>query len=123
LEWAAILPQMTEVNERELEVLEYLLSLDFPGRDELQAQVQHAHVISRDPDWIEFAVDKAAPDADVRTVPAVETLVSESDPPIEILLHARAGRLKVLEVVTYGEPAPDELPPPDLLDPPVLPGA
>ncbi len=112
---------MTEINQRELEVLDYLLSLDFAGRDEPREQVKNARVKSREPDWIESVVDKAAPNADVLTVPAVETRVFGSEPPIEILLHVRARRLKILEVVTYDEPAPAELPTPALLDPPIVP--
>jgi hypothetical protein len=112
------------LNERELEVLEHLFTLDFPGRDALRAQVPHVTVVAACPCGCptrDYAVDRdRAAAADVVAYDVANAMV-ESGPgvPGEVILFVRDGYLWSLELVDYsGDGAPAELPAPACLGAP-----
>ncbi len=93
--------------EYQSQLIERLLSRDFPGVESLREQAKHYNVenyTDRDGNG-SFAIhpDKTlAPAADLEFTVPVEGVV-EVSPPIEYLLHTSSGYITELEVVTYGE--------------------
>ncbi len=111
------------LTERERSVLDFLLSVDFPGVEELREQAKHVLAeakLSYDP-TIHLVVDheKAKPAKVVTTVP-VEANSKVSGPDlVSILLFVHDGWLSSLELVWYEENIPDEFPAPEELEPPL----
>lgn len=105
-----------KLRANELAVLEKLLSIDFPGVEELRPQLPFARVGQEDADGnptIGFVVDRAhAPKAEMDDGPAIDAIAPAvgSDRPIWILLHVWDGYLGELEVVP---PEDDALPMPE----------
>ena len=94
-----------ELRDDELAVLEKLLSIDFPGVDQLRQQVPLVRVREEDPHpylTIGLVVDQAAaPKADTGgSVPVTAVApLTDSIVPIMVLLHVWDGYLDELEVV------------------------
>lgn len=88
-----------EPTAHERELFQKLLSIEFPGRDELAKQLSSAQVNSLDTDGslkIQTGVDLFAPVG--RRVP-VEAEIADSDGiPIYVLLHVVDGRASELEI-------------------------
>jgi hypothetical protein len=123
-------------------VIEHLLSPDFPGVEELRAQVPHARVRARcgcGCPTIDLVVDREAMLAatgGLRPFPlgpetagargGWSTLVVEARtrgiaPGTEAMLFVSAdGWLECLELVPYAEPPPDRFPPPSDLGAPIV---
>lgn len=93
---------MTDYREptaRERELFQKLLSVDFPGRDELAKQLAVAQVHSLDTDGslkIQTTVDLSAPVS--RRVPVEAEAPDVDGVPIYILLHVVDGRAYELEL-------------------------
>jgi hypothetical protein len=104
---------------READVRRYLLSVDFPGRDELVAQSRAVEVVGRwdDGPTIELRVSTDAPRAEVEYLTPVEA--STADGLLNVILFVRDGLLSLIELVVFDGPTPAELPAPEELDEPI----
>ncbi|HYM14931.1 MAG TPA: hypothetical protein VEZ14_05190 [Dehalococcoidia bacterium] len=109
------------LNETERAILDRLLEVSFPGRDELRAQLEAALVrpwaeCAEHCPSVEFLIesDVRLPDYGSTVVP-VEGMASDADGiPIEILLFCRDGTLHDLEFVIFSDrmkrmPRPSEI--------------
>jgi hypothetical protein len=114
------------LSEREAAVLDYLLSVDFPGRAALAEQRQHVQVTAR---WeSEPTIELAVLDRDL-----IDRAVVQIDNPVEantrdglfsVVLRVRDGRLGMIELVdNAGQGQPEELPAPEDLAEPFALGA
>lgn len=106
------------LNERERQVLERLLAVEFTGAANLRAQAESVRVREQWPDGpsIDLIVDASAPSAEVDGRVPVEGRWShpESGAPYELLLHVIDGRLGTVELVDgWGAEELVELPPAD----------
>jgi hypothetical protein len=113
---------------REREILEMLLSVEVPGIHELRAQVPYAQAAR----WacgcasFNLTVDRErAPRSSITARPAIEATTRVRDDVMrtfELLLWVDDGWLDGVEIVDFvdrhGDDSPDEIPPPDLWDPP-----
>jgi len=102
----------------ERDLLSRLLSLDFPGRRELLAQLASAKVAVICPicPSIEFDIARTSPRAPVANGIPVEAEVERSNRgATHLLLHVADGYLSQLEVYADAEPTPHELPDPSEL--------
>jgi hypothetical protein len=120
---AAIAGEMTEriprsLTEQERRVLEHLLSLDFPGVENLRRQLSSADVVRR---WaagrpsVDLRVPGstlAAPIPDGPTPVRAIVVGNRGDAVGELLVWVDAGRLDALEYAWYTDDPPDELPSP-----------
>lgn len=86
------------LTQQERELLDALLSNDFPGRGELVEQAAHAKVRQIDPEGsLSFA--PSAPKAQVvRRVPVEAEVEDEDGVTVHVLLHVLEGALAELEV-------------------------
>jgi hypothetical protein len=102
------------LSDGERGLLDLLLAPEFPGVGALRAQRESVRVKGL---WQNLGgivmlevCDADAPKADVvHTVP-VETKVRGADPPHEVLLFVKQGRLDSIELVDYAGREPLELP-------------
>jgi hypothetical protein len=102
-------------------VLRLLLTLDFPGVEELRAQIPHAMVVARCDcgcPTVELRVPPNVPVSPVTApnrLPPVEgrVLPAADGPPADVILFVDDGRLSSLELVWYGDRPPAEWPPLD----------
>ena len=88
-----------EPTTRERDLFHKLLSVDFPGRDELAHQLASAHVHPVDADGslkIQTTVDRTAPVS--RRVPVEAEVLDTDGIPIYVLLHVVDGRASEIEV-------------------------
>lgn len=108
------------LSQRERDVLEYLLSLDFPGVSELREQAKHVSVVAESDHCptIDLVVDhsKAKP-AKVSDILPVTTYTKDDVNFVHVNLFVRDGWLSEIDVGHY-DYIPSELPPPDELVPP-----
>jgi len=83
----------------ELALLHHLLSVDFPGKEQLLEQVQCATVLSIDGDGsLRFAVDAITESGVTKRIP-VEAQCADSDGIlIHALLHVVDGQISELEI-------------------------
>lgn len=107
------------LNEAEHRVLGALLAEDFPGVDELRAQVPRAMVVGRcdcgcptvDLEVPEDIPASSATSTTPRLAPVEGRVRSIGDEPTgDILLFVDDGRMTCLEYVTYQDPSPTEWP-------------
>jgi hypothetical protein len=87
----------------EIAIIDRLLEVDFPGRDEVAAQIEHSRVSSADYDdnygSLDFEV-RQAPRAPVTSrVPVSGRTFDVDGVPIEVLLHVVDGIIEELEIV------------------------
>jgi len=108
------------LSNRERQVLDHLLSAEFPGVEALRLQAQHV-LVKREsgigPTVDLVVADPNAPLADVVDEMPVEAWSAHevgSDDFVQILLFVRAGRLSALELTWY-ENLPAEFPLPSEL--------
>lgn len=109
------------LTEREREILELLLSVEFDGIEELRAQVPHARAARWDCGCASFnlVVDQTnAPRSTISRSPLSEARSREQDDAdqfYELLLWVNEGWLSGVEIVDYvekhGEQSPQEIPP------------
>jgi hypothetical protein len=107
---------------REREVLDFLLSAEFPGVERLREQAGGARVASEPRDCcpslkLVADVTRARP-ASVRDEPVVVGAGSKSKE-WTLLLHVRDGWLDEMELVHYTDDVPAEFPSPDAFETPV----
>jgi hypothetical protein len=107
------------LTERESSLLTYLLEPDFPGVEELRAQAPSVVVTGLYkslPTIVLLRVtDLDAPAAPVAHPTPVEARVRGSDPPHDVHLFVKHGRLESIELVAYDGVDPPELPPVEAL--------
>jgi hypothetical protein len=99
-----------ELTENESELLEFLLSAGFAGRDELRRQAAVARVSGEDPPSIRLVVETGvAPPAKVtRRIPIEAEGTDRDGAPLHSLLHVVDGYLGELEVFREdGQPVLD----------------
>ena len=90
---------LREPSPVEREILASLMSLPFPGRDELIAQMANISVRTIDADGSFEIVPTGGATSDVRFRVPVFAVAPDSDGgPISILLHVVNGRLKEVEL-------------------------
>src|SRR4051812_4259662 len=97
------------LDRREREILDFLLTVETPGIDELRQQAKHARAVP----WtcgcasIDLVVDReAAPASRVTVRPAVEAATKERNDPdraFDLLLWVDDGYLSGVEIVDYTE--------------------
>jgi hypothetical protein len=104
-------PRKLKPNEREL--LEFLLTADFPGRDELKAQLQHVEVVG-DCECGCGTIDLKVNEYPTRAFVEEPIPVEARGEGIEVLLFVRGGLLCSLEIVDYEDRRP--LPYPSIRD-------
>jgi hypothetical protein len=111
----------------ERSLLAYLLESDFPGVEELRAQARSVVVAGLHkglPTIVLLGVtDLNAPAAPVEHPTPVEARVRGSDPPQDVHLFVRDGRLESIELVAYDGIDLPELPRVDALLAPTFNGA
>jgi hypothetical protein len=106
--------QARELNANEKALIDFLLTADFPGRDELRDQLGQVQVLG-DCDCgcgtVSLSVPGAAVRADAREPIPVEAY--NEDGSLSVLLFVREGMLASLEIVDYvggrGYPTPAKL--------------
>ena len=115
------------LTHRQREILDFLLSVDMPGVDDLRRQAEFAE--SAGP-WAEccpsisLSIDRErAPQSSIRRSPAIEAWSRERDDPeclFDLLIFLDEGWLSTIELVHYGESDTglSEFPPPDDFSPP-----
>ena len=98
------------LSDRERALLELLLAEEFPGAAALRAQARTVRVRGLHeglPTVVLLEADSDAPRAEVvHTVPVEAVVRGEG----ELLLFVKQGLLDSIELVTYGEVRPTELP-------------
>jgi hypothetical protein len=98
----------TTPTDLQLQIVNRLLSEDFPGRDELRQQLQNIRVENLDcedkcPSFLIFP-DQSTPKSAVKIRIPVEGEITDQDGSrVEILLHVVDGYLNELEIVKYEE--------------------
>lgn len=112
------------LTKREREILDYLLTPEISGVEELRRQVDVA--VARP--WVEgsasidLAVDQnRAPRSSVVVSPALEAQSKDRDDPnrlFDLLLWVDDGWLSGIELVEYGDKEPEVFPPPSDFDAP-----
>ena len=110
--------------DRERDLLDLLLSQEFPGVDALRIQRERVHVKGLWQDLGGIVLlevgDPGAPKAEVvHTVP-VESQVRGADPPPEVLLFVKRGLLDSIELVDYAGREPLELPAVETVETPTV---
>lgn len=109
------------LSEAEKHVLTKMLSIDFPGAEELRSQVSRALVVGK--------CDCGCPTVDIEVEPGVSPSPVRArhrltpvegrvkplggEPTADIILFVDDGRLACLEYVAYSDPAPSGWPHPD----------
>ena len=109
-----MIPIERPLRPEERELLDFLLSADFPGRDELRKQAATARVTGECEcgcGTIHFCVQNEATRAKVEKIVPVEAHADA----LEVLLFARDGMLSSLEIVFYTNPPQRPYPRPDQL--------
>ena len=89
------------INDWERAILDRLLEPDFPGRDEIQLQLEDALVRPIDDDGcVEFQVRSDAVANNSYTLPVLAQVVNEDGTEaFEVLLFLKEGRVDQLEVI------------------------
>ena len=104
-----------ELQPNERAQLHFLLSIDFPGRNELRKQLDRVAVVG-DCDCgcgtVDLMVSGPATHADVRKQIPVEAYGKG----VDVLLFVRDGLLAALEIVDHGDSRPLKYPTPDGLE-------
>jgi hypothetical protein len=110
---------------REREILEFLLTVEIPGVEQLRLQVDHARAVPWDCGCasIDLVVDRnAAPASALDTV--IETRTEKKDDPkrlLDLILWIDDGFLSSVEIADHVEPhgkVSKVFPPPSSFDPP-----
>ena len=114
------------LNQRERAILDFMLSVDAPGVNELRAQAATAEVSGRCDcgcATIDLSVDRAtSPRTSIREHVAIDTHTVPDDEPgslYELIVFVDDGWLSRVEIVYYGDSPPTEFPRPDVFQPPV----
>jgi hypothetical protein len=101
------------LTERENDILDFLLSADFPGVEKLRKQAETILVTGRCDcgcATVYLTVDESLPTADeVEKYAAVDAAGrpgADDAPPPELILFVRDGRLSSVEIVWYDSPIP-----------------
>lgn len=114
----ATFPRPRELDSNERELLTFLLSADFPGRDSLLEQARTVKAIG-DCDCgcgtIDLNVDGDGPLATVRGFVPVEAR-NKQDGATDVLLFVRDGKLSMLEIVRDDGDHPAPYPKPEDLE-------
>jgi len=120
-------PPGRPLDDTERAAATYLLSVDFPGREELRRQADTARVVDRCPcgcPTIYLWIDRAgtAPALEAREAIPVEARSKGESPEdlFELLLFVEDGWLKSLEIVYFSATPPSAFPPPDSFHPPLV---
>lgn len=117
---------MEEVEERpltsaEAAALNFMLSAEFPGVEELRAQAPTARVIRRcgcGCPTVDLAVDETSTHPALEAIPGVVATAESHDPSCtHLMLWVEGDHLASLELAWLDGP-PSEFPPPDAFDPP-----
>jgi len=112
---------------REREILEFLLSVEIPGIEELREQVPYARAARWGCGCASFnvVIDRDAPRSTITRSPAVEAYSKErtdADKAYDLLLWVDEGWLAGVELVDFverhGEQSPEVIPPLDYWDEP-----
>lgn len=107
-------PVQRPLRDYERALLDFLLSADFPGRDELRKQAETVRVVGECQcgcGTIELQVQPDLPPANVtRPIP-----IEAYGEVIDVLLFARKGVLGSLEIVFYADPPERPYPRPEQL--------
>jgi hypothetical protein len=113
------------LSPRESEILDFLLGADFPGVETLRTQARTARVVGQCEcgcATVYLAVDPALPVAsEVAQFDAVDAQsrsVCDWDPPRELILFVKEGRLSSIEIVWYGDAPIPDFPPVDTFEAP-----
>lgn len=113
------------LTERENDILEFLLSADFPGVEKLRKQAETVRVTGRCDcgcATVYLSVDESLPTAgEVEQYAAVNAAGRsgpDDAPPAELILFVRDGQLSSVEIVWYDNPIP-KFPPPEDFETPV----
>ncbi|MGW4300449.1 hypothetical protein ACWEHT_11790 [Streptomyces sp. NPDC004646] len=110
-------PATRPLSPLEQRVLVKLLSVEFPGAQELRNQLAQTRVTrtwGSDSPSIDLDVPPGVPAAAIEdgVIPATGTVTDDSG---ELLVWVSDGRLSALEFSWYGDTAPTELPDPGLV--------
>lgn len=90
--------QWREMDERERGILNRLLAVDFPGRDELRSQLEGAVVSEADANGSLRLKASGGRAATGKAVPIDASAEDEDGARVEVLLFVRDGMLDFLEV-------------------------
>jgi hypothetical protein len=99
---------------QEKALLDFLLSADFPGREELKEQAENVTVVGECQcgcGTVQFQVDSNCAPAKLENFIPIEAYGEMLD----VLLFAGGGFLKMLEIVFYGDPPKKPYPRPEQL--------
>jgi hypothetical protein len=118
------------LEHHESRILRWLLEADFEGVDALRKQAETVRVKSKPCECgcptIDLLTARDAPRAPQR-VPFHDLVVEATTPDagnaeefFELLLFVKAGRLALLELVTFTDNPPSEFPPPSVFEPPTV---
>lgn len=109
-----MIPVQRSLRAEEKALLDFLLSAEFPGRDELKEQVEDVRVVGECEcgcGTIELAVQPGTVPARTEKSIPIEAYAEALD----VLLFARDGVLGMLEIVFYADPPQRPYPRPDQL--------
>lgn len=118
-----LLDEPRPLSDSESEILDAMLSPDFPGVAELRAQVAHVQVIGKchcSCPTVDLLVPPEIPQSGVVTRGCLAPVLGlvqpiDEDETREILVHVDVGRLSRLAYVSSDDPWPTEWPPLDRL--------
>lgn len=98
-------PQPRKLKPNEKELLEFLLTADFPGRDDLKEQLQYVEVVG-DCECGCGTIDLKVNEYPKRAFVEEPIPVEAHGEGIEVLLFVRGGLLCSLEIVDYEDRRP-----------------
>jgi hypothetical protein len=114
-----------DLTEREREILDFLLSVDFPGCRELRAQARTARVTGRlvpgeASIWLGIDPELPAASAPLPSWLIEAEFLASNDFPYGgfLVLGQERGRLSDIELAVFVDDAPVEFPPPSAFGPP-----
>lgn len=107
-------PVNRPLREEEKALLDFLLSVDFPGRDELKVQAENVTVVGECKCGC-GTIDLALPPGTPAAKNAKHIPVEAYGDAIDVLLFAENGFLGMLEIVFYADPPQKPYPRPDQL--------
>jgi hypothetical protein len=104
-----------DLKPAERELLEFLLTADFPGRDELKQQLDCVEVIG-DCDCGCGTINLTVENPVVHSTAREPIPIEAHGKGLEVLLFVRNGLLSSLEIVDYGDHRPIPYPSPNSLE-------
>jgi hypothetical protein len=102
-----------ELKPAERKLLEFLLTADFPGRDELKQQMDWVEVIG---DCDCGTIDLMVKDPAVHSTAREPIAIEAHGKGLDVLLLVRNGLLSSLEIVDHGDHRPIPYPSPNSLE-------